>query len=427
MKLPFIVYRNLDEMQIKKWNRYYSHPVNDWDRKIEEGLWRRTQEFGNREESGWQSPNDKRRRMVHYIYQYNISLNDNNKYDLVLEEIYIWIHLCNPVNEIDKYYENITKALHYNQWNAISKKNSKNERSEFFTKNDLCYQINRIIKHPQDIASNRIFPDNYCILEITLQSLNFQIDDNIKQKPWGILNSGTRKKDIRGNAFVDENLEKIPSFFPAQIELGCGPSIEAGIPPLNFLHDIYYVDEKNTQKFIFGADRDKLAEKLALNTEQFFNLLTKMYKKCFLAKPTIFHKILKNLFDNNYCVNPIITNNFDGLPMIVGLEEKYVRRYETTHIVPDINFHPKAKSLIVVGSHADRRRIQAAARQKGLQVIYIDPEGYFEKDVFVEYKLESPQDEDIIYRKGASQAFKDIYEKINLKKSILNNGELLIE
>lgn len=80
------------------------------------------------------------------------------------------------------------------------------------------------------------------------------------------------------------------------------------------------------------------------------------------------------------------------------------------------------KSLIVVGSHADRRRIQAAARQKGLQVIYIDPEGYFEKDNFIEYKLESPQDEDIIYRKGASQAFKDIYKKIKSNTSIPDKG-----
>ncbi len=35
----------------------------------------------------------------------------------------------------------------------------------------------------------------------------------------------------------------------------------------------------------------------------------------------------------------------------------------------------------------------------------------FEKDNFIKYKLESPQDEDIIYRKGASQAFNDIYKK----------------
>ena len=47
-----------------------------------------------------------------------------------------------------------------------------------------------------------------------------------------------------------------------------------------------------------------------------------MYRKCFLAKPTIFYKILKYLFDKNYCVNPIITNNFDGLPMMVNLDEK---------------------------------------------------------------------------------------------------------
>lgn len=98
-----------------------------------------------------------------------------------------------------------------------------------------------------------------------------------------------------------------------------------------------------------------------------------------------------------------LSNNFDGLVHCVGLTELFVRRYDESHVMPNITFHQKAKSLIVVGSHADRRRIQHAAREAGLQVVYVDPEGYRESDGFTDYPLESPQDNDFLFRCSASE------------------------
>lgn len=90
----------------------------------------------------------------------------------------------------------------------------------------------------------------------------------------------------------------------------------------------------------------------------------------------------------------------------------YVRRYDETHVIPKIDFHPQAKSLFVIGSHADRRRIQHAARERGLLIVYVDPEGYRIGDQFNNYPLESPRDEDILFRVTADEFANKIREII---------------
>lgn len=81
----------------------------------------------------------------------------------------------------------------------------------------------------------------------------------------------------------------------------------------------------------------------------------------------------------------------------IDLKEKYVRRFEEFQIVPEIEFHPDARSLLVVGAHADRRRVEKQAREKGLQVIYVDPEGYLNPSgATIPYPPESVQDSDLL-------------------------------
>jgi hypothetical protein len=126
----------------------------------------------------------------------------------------------------------------------------------------------------------------------------------------------------------------------------------------------------------------------------------------------VFHHTLRSLHDRGWVVGDIVTNNFDGLCSRVGLEERVVRRFEEGHIIPSVRFHPDARSLTVVGGHADRRRIQAAARQKGLEVICVDPEGFESDDGFCEYPLESPQDRDLLYRESATRAFQAIASRL---------------
>ena len=81
-----------------------------------------------------------------------------------------------------------------------------------------------------------------------------------------------------------------------------------------------------------------------------------------------------------------------------------MRQYSEESVHPDISFDKDCKSLLVIGSHADRRGIQKKAREAGLKVFYVDPEGFIEEDgSFIHYPLESPQSRDVLWRGTADQ------------------------
>jgi len=196
---------------------------------------------------------------------------------------------------------------------------------------------------------------------------------------------------------------------PFQVELGCGPSIEAGIPPLHALHSLYDITDSGGN-FIFCDDRFSLLSRILENPEEFYCKSSFSYRTSITAEPTTFYNLLWKLKKVGHLVGPVITNNFDGLAKRVGLEEAFVRRYEEQSIVPDIDFYENAKSLLVVGSHADRRKIQEKARLMGLKIIYVDPEGYSFNEKFYPYPIESPQKDDFLYRMTA-QEFADAYSR----------------
>ncbi|MFD7003905.1 sensor histidine kinase [Streptomyces mirabilis] len=47
----------------------------------------------------------------------------------------------------------------------------------------------------------------------------------------------------RGEPTYAEDLAQLADFLPFQVEVGCGVSYEAGVPPLHRLHEIYHVNE----------------------------------------------------------------------------------------------------------------------------------------------------------------------------------------
>lgn len=146
--------------------------------------------------------------------------------------------------------------------------------------------------------------------------------------------------------------------------------------------------------------------------ENFYRRASLPYLHALTAPPTDFYLLLRELHDRSMIIEPVITNNFDGFATLVGLSERYIREYTTTRLVPKIDFHPEAKSLLVVGAHADRRRVAEAARNQGLKVIYVDPEGYEEGRKFRPYPLEAPQDSDMLIRMkacGFTRLFRKTY------------------
>jgi hypothetical protein len=99
--------------------------------------------------------------------------------------------------------------------------------------------------------------------------------------------------------------------------------------------------------------------------------------------------------DRGLLVEPVLTNNFDGLVKSCGVSEHPL--FGFNDIYPKIDF--TAKNLLVIGSHADRRKVREQARKQGVQIIFVDPEHYDGKP----YLLEDAQDEDILIQCSANE------------------------
>ncbi len=397
MHLPIHIATGLKASLQERWKRQFLGKgiPNFRDRTLLEGLWRRTQDQKNSELSGWQSKKDARRRIVHYLDHYVLEQTGDEEFALGIDAPYLWLHLTFPRDEIHSYEKQVIDSLKVGGWNN---QEYKPDNKSIFTLDDLIMEIEFLDEHPEDMISGRNFPRNYKIMEITIRSDKTNISPNQRKHPWGVLRSGFRTLDVRGNPEIVTEVKELAQYLPAQIELGAGASIEAGIPPLHFLHQVYQVSNTTTHQFLLDTKKDTFLTNLALNPSHFYKQTGLMYAKSLTTQPTPFYHLLRRLHEEEKIVGPIITNNFDGLLAVVGLPEHYVRRYDETHIMPHIDFHPQAKSLIVIGSHADRRKIQHSARAQGLKVIYIDPEGYRTDNGFVTYPLESPQTRDIVVR-----------------------------
>jgi hypothetical protein len=361
MQTPFVVKKNLTDLEIENFQNRFG-TLNGFDCSVRENVWRRHQVEDNKELSGWKGESDCRRRLVHFRDKYDIIDND-----FCLVETYIYINLTLPTEEISAaidFYEKIK---------------------------DVEIQIYDV--HPEDVAANREHK-GYKSIDATLCSEPQPIE--VKKRPWNIFKTGIRKQIPKGNP-TRINKSELVDFLPAHIELGCGPSTEAGIPALNYFHDLFSINKNSF--FVFDANINSLW------SNEWFNKTTFMQKCCLCAKPTSFYFKVRELIDSGDIIQPIFNNNFDGLSKSLGIDELCLRKFDFTGLYPDYDFDDCAKSLIVVGSHADRRGCQAAARKKGLKILYIDPEGYSNGNNFVSYPLESPQTNEFVLNVEAKDAF----------------------
>lgn len=362
-------------------------------------LWRRTQEQENRALSGWRDHNDARRRMIHCKDTYSI-LGEGEDLALGIVESAVWLQTVSPHDETSEYLQQLSNSLQNAQW----ERQHSFGHSRVYQKDDmaLCAEIKYQDTH--DIITGRKFPKNYTIFEVSLYG-NGSFTKEERDYPWGVLEFGIRKPDVRGNPEYVTDLRLLERYFPMQVEVGSGPSIEAGVPPLHRFHDLYKVADSKTRQFIFGPQQDTFLNDFIRSPQQFYKDSASLYAKALAAEPTPFYKLLKMLHEQSTVVGDVITNNVDGLCGLVGLPEKNVRTYTREEIVtPQFPFHPDARSLLIVGSHADRRKIARAAREKDLKIIHVDPEGFVdEKGVFHPYPLEGPQDQDILVPFTAQQ------------------------
>jgi hypothetical protein len=360
-------------------------------RSVREGVWRRHQCKENAALSGWSSDEDQRRRLIHYRDQY--SAQDNH---FVLDQTYLFFNVRNKKESIRKYNTQLYKALQDGQWVEV-------DHGRFQLEGMHCTV--EICEHTgYDIEQGLVSPD-YQNLSLSLFSV--PPDAETIERPWKILSLGIRDALPKGNPKYGD-IDDIAKHLPAHVELGCGPSIEAGVLPLNYLHSIYSISHPD-KSFVFEAEHDRVFEFLS-DTKSKYQETSRIHQTCLTAPVGQFYYDLRSLIDLGQILEPVITNNFDGIPLSVGIKDFYLRDYDRTGIYPNIPIHPEAKSLIVIGSHADRRGAQQCARKAGLQIIFIDTEGYQTENGFVAYPLEAPQDEDIVIKASAEEAIRRLHE-----------------
>lgn len=411
MFLPYEVIDQLSAQEVATWNTHFAGDRHDRLRTIEEGIWRRTQFEGNADLSGWCPGDGGRRRIVHYRYEYGLDYTYPVP-RLVLDDLYLYHSFTVPAQEIDAHVKDVHRLLGEGGWK---------HKSDGWWKGDLRVVLGHYDgqPHPQDERAGRATPDGYASFDVTFASERYlTVPRALRNLPWNVLAGGARVKDERGEP---EYADDLADHLPFQVEIGCGTSIEAGISPLHYLHEVYRVTDRTdnalgqTYRFTLHPSDDPLISELLLDAEGKAADLVRMYRECFQAEPTPAHHALRRLRDAGHLVGPIITHNFDALPARVGLDEAFVRRYDQK--IPPVPMPEEARSLLVIGLHADRRAVQARARERGLKIFFVDPEGLTEHGEFRSYPIEGARRGDIVVKNAAVPAMTQLLHLLNLQEN----------
>ena len=386
MKFPYKICK-LTNNEVNIFNKYFATK----DEFVFEGIWFRSQEEVNKNVSGYINNTTRNRRTIHYNHVFYVK--DNY---LMVKSSYIYLSIRLNNNEYDKYLNDIINTLENN--NYIKNNN-------IYIKDNLNIMINKYDKHPYDEII-----DNYKTVDIIVKSDNLNNTDKLFNQVWNLQVKGIRERDTRGNPKYINDFNELKEFFPMAVELGCGPSIEAGVMPLYKLHEIYKVQRHSDGKFYFGTS-DTLIKQIIEKDNVKFDEFYEIIAECIKAKPTNFHYNLKKMYDKKLFTMNLFNNNFDRLCKRIGINENILRVYNIENYFPKVIFDKDIKALLCIGTHADRRFIQRQARNQGLKIIYVDPEGFNTDNEFFKYEIEGAKDEDYILKMTASE-FSQVLENI---------------
>lgn len=386
MKFPYKICK-LTNNEVNIFNKYFATKGEF----VFEGIWFRSQEEVNKNVSGYIDNTTRNRRKIHYNHVFYVK--DNY---LMVKSSYIYLSIRLNNNEYDKYLNDIINTLENN--NYIKNNN-------IYIKDNLNIMINKYDKNPYDEII-----DNYKTVDIIVKSDNLNNTDKLFNQVWNLQVKGIRERDTRGNPKYINDFNELKEYFPMAVELGCGPSIEAGVMPLYKLHEIYKVQRHSDGKFYFGTS-DTLIKQIIEKDNVKFDEFYEIIAECIKAKPTNFHYNLKKMYDKKLFTMNLFNNNFDRLCKRIGINENILRVYKIENYFPKVIFDKDVKALLCIGTHADRRLIQRQARNQGLKIIYVDPEGFNTDNEFFKYEIEGAKDEDYILKMTASE-FSQVLENI---------------
>ncbi|MBB5435162.1 hypothetical protein [Nocardiopsis composta] len=408
MLFPYPVIDPLGPGQVETWKAHFAGRAHERPRCIEEGIWRRTQEPQNAAASGWSPEESGRRRMVHYNYRYRLD-TVHPMPRLVLDQFYLYHSLTGPKADIEAFLRRVEGWLTEGGWRR---------RGAAWARGDLRCRITAADEHPEDVRAGRPNPPGFSSMEAVFTSVGARIPRQVRHLPWDVLAWGVRRRERRGTPQYAPDLSGLADYLPFQVELGCGTSIEAGIPPLHYLHEVYRVTDRRKdapssgRRFILRPQDDPLLGELLVTPGKKFPELVAMFKAAVEAEPTPAHRALKALNDAGKMVGPVINHNFDILAGRTGLEECFVRRYDQK--APPVPLLDGARALLVIGLHADRRAVQARARARGMKVFFLDLEAVPDGGVLRRYPVEGAREGDVVVRREATPALLELCDRLGV-------------
>ena len=128
------VFSSCDDSVISLWKNVYE-PSRGLlhDKTIEESLWRRTQNFNNRFESGWKTKNDMRRKTLHYKHKYDLLYSEVGRPYIALVDSYININITLPSDELAQYLSMIRTNFVNGGWQA----NYSDQTKQIYTRGNI--------------------------------------------------------------------------------------------------------------------------------------------------------------------------------------------------------------------------------------------------------------------------------------------------
>lgn len=194
----------------------------------------------------------------------------------------------------------------------------------------------------------------------------------------------------------------ISKYAPFALCAGSGLSAESGLPLLGEIHNIFEVDNVETEKLIFGAG-DGLPERIVDDAKGEFKKFCQFTIDAIKAKPSKTHHALAGLYKKG-TIRQIFTDNMDDLLRKINIPYTQTR----LSIFPDrypVKFDPEIKTLLVLGVAVDRRDVIKQARYKGLKIVAVNPVfGVAPHSRNMDYLRKG----DIFFREEASQSLPKI-------------------
>ena len=243
----------------------------------------------------------------------------------------------------------------------------------------------------------------YRNLEVVVVTDGYDVQVAGRIVPGGFLGRRTAGRSFRA-ASADRDRLRSRAALAFQLDSAVAPPSRRAFPPVNPSPHLRL--SHANYGFVFRAAADDL---LALFRDPETNTGDDRHLPGVPARRgDAFLPAHRDLWDRGLLVGSGHHHNFDCQCADLGLRRSRLRRYDWRAILSQIEHDERARSLLMIGVHADRRLVQMRARRRGLKVLFIDPETYGDRRPGDQISGRGAPVRDLFVRATAHDAFTEL-------------------